>query len=194
MKKHKHKRKKSGFSKYWHRFAFKHTFAAIVAIAIFVLLLDTAIVQNLLQEIVNLGYVGMLLTGVMFVSFFTAAPAVAILLAFADSYNPVVIALVAGCGAMFGDYIILRFAKDKIGRELKPVVKKMKLIGFINQLHKKRYKPITATIGAIIIASPLPDEAGVALLGLSHISTLQLLLLTFALNSGGILVLLLAFS
>lgn len=190
----KHKRKQPALNKSWQRFAYKHTAGAIVAIAVFVLLLDTVIVQALLQDIVNLGYLGMLFTGVLFVSFFTAAPAVAILLAFADGYNPLIIALVAGFGAMIGDYIILRFAEDQIGRELKPLVNALKLRGFINTLHKKRYKPITATIGAIIIASPLPDEAGVALLGLSRISTIKLMVVTFALNSAGILVLILAFN
>lgn len=190
----KQKKKKSGFSKFWHTFAFKHTSIAILAISVFVLLLDTAIVQTLLQDIINLGHLGMLFTGVIFVSFFTAAPAVALLLSFADSYNPVVISIVAGFGAMIGDLIILKFAEDKIGRELEPVAKKMKLIGFINMLHRKKFKSITATFGAIIIASPLPDEAGLALLGLSKISTAKLVLLTFSLNAGGMLALILAFN
>ena len=95
---------------------------------------------------------------------------------------------------MLGDFLILRFAEDQIGRELKPVAKKLKLLGFINMLHKKKLKPVTATVGAVIIASPLPDEAGIALLGLSHISTSKLLVLTYILNSVGILILLFAFS
>ena len=189
----KHNRKKSGLAKFWRRFGYKQTTMAIVVMAVFVLLLDSVIVQTLLKDIVNLGYLGMLLTGILFVSFFTAAPAVALLLSFADIYNPLIIALVAGCGAMLGDFIILRFAEDQIGHELKPVAKKLKLIGFINLLHKKRFKFITATVGAIVIASPFPDETGIALLGLSRISSLQLLLLTFALNSAGIFVLILAF-
>lgn len=189
----KHKRSKNKLAKAWHRFEYKHTTSAILAIAVFVLLLNTVIVQTLMQNIINLGYLGILLTGVLFVSFFTAAPAVALLLAFSDSYNPVVVSFIAGAGAMIGDLIILRFAEDQIGRELKPVAKKMKLIGFINLLHKKRFKPITATLGAIIIASPFPDEAGIALLGLSRISTMQLMLITYVLNAVGIFVLIIAF-
>ena len=190
-KKNKHSKHK--LVKAWHNFEYKHTASAIFAIAIFVLLLDTVIVQTLMQNIINLGYLGILLTGVLFVSFFTAAPAVALLLNFSDIYNPLVVSLIAGVGAMIGDLIILRFAEDKIGRELKPIAKKMKLIGFINLLHKKKFKPITATLGAIIIASPFPDEAGIALLGLSRISTMQLMLITYLLNTIGIFVLIIAF-
>lgn len=189
----KNRRKKHKLSRIWHRFEFKHTVSAIIAVSVFVLLLDTAIVQTLLNDIIELGYLGMLLTGVLFVSFFTAAPAVALLLAFADTYNPLVVAAVAGCGAMLGDYIIFRFAEDKIAHELKPIAKRLKLISFINLLHRKKFKPVTATVGAIIIASPFPDEAGVALLGLSRINTFQLLTVMLVLNSAGILALVLAF-
>ena len=177
----------------WNSFAFKHTASALIIIITFVLIIDTVIVQSLLQEITSLGYLGILLAGVLFVSFFTAAPAVVILFSFAEGYNPLIISVIAGFGAMLGDYIILRFAEDDIGKELKPVAEKLKLMDFINLLHKKRFKPITATLGAIIIASPFPDEAGIALLGLSRISTISLLLLTFILNSVGILILLIVF-
>jgi hypothetical protein len=189
----KKRKNKNRLIKSWHKFEYKHTVSAIILIAVFVLLLDTVIVQSLMEKIINLGYLGILMSGILFVSFFTAAPAIALLLSFSDVYNPILVAVIAGCGAMLGDLIILRFAEDKIGNELKPVAKKLKLIGFINLLHKRKYKPITATIGAIIIASPFPDEAGIALLGLSRISTLQLMLLTFALNTAGIFVLIIAF-
>lgn len=190
----KNRRKKHKIFRVWHRFAFKHTAAAIVAITVFVLLLDTAIVQALLNNITALGYTGILLTGVLFVSFFTAAPAIALLLTFADTYNPFMVAAIAGCGAMLGDYIILKFAEDKIAHELKPVAKRLKLINFLNLLHRKKFKPVTATVGAVIIASPFPDETGIALLGLSRISTFQLLVVTLALNSAGILALVVAFN
>lgn len=189
----KKKKYKMRFYRRRRGFAYKHTVAAILAISAFVLLLDTAIIQTLLHDITDLGYLGMFLSGVLFVSFFTAAPAVVLLLAFAQNDNPFVVAAVAGSGAMIGDYIILKFAEDKIAHELKPMAKKMKLISFINLLHKKRYKPVTATLGAIIVASPLPDEAGVALLGLAHLSTFQLMGVTLILNCAGILALLVAF-
>lgn len=162
-------------------------------ITVFVLLLDTVIVQTMLAYIVDLGYVGLVIAGMMFVSFFTAAPGIALLLAFTEVYNPIIVSVVAGCGAAAGDFIILRYVEDRVGRELKPIAQRLQLMAFVDQLHKKAFKPITVTIGAIIIASPFPDEAGLALLGLSKIRTVSLLFLTFVLNSAGILVILLAF-
>lgn len=45
---------------------------------------------------------------------------------------------------------------------------------------------IIMPIGAIIIASPFPDELGVSLIGLSKLSTGKFILLSYILNSIGI--------
>jgi hypothetical protein len=192
-KKHKKKSSQSLLDKVV-AYEYKHTTSALLLIIAFVLLLDTAIVQTLLDNILALGYLGMILSGILFVSFFTAAPAVVLLVEFGSQYNPVVVAIVAGFGAMLGDWLILRTVEDKIGKELLPLAKKLKLMQFINLLHKKSFAGITQTIGALIIASPLPDEAGLALLGLSHISTKKLLFVTYVLNTVGILIIVGIFS
>ena len=41
-------------------------------------------------------------------------------------------------------------------------------------------------IGAIIIASPFPDEIGVSLMGISKMKTYQFILISFLLNAIGI--------
>jgi hypothetical protein len=41
-------------------------------------------------------------------------------------------------------------------------------------------------IGAIIIASPLPDEVGISLMGLSKISTPKFIFISYILNSIGL--------
>ncbi|MCC7436766.1 hypothetical protein IT402_02755, partial [Candidatus Nomurabacteria bacterium] len=46
---------------------------------------------------------------------------------------------------------------------------------------------LAPVIGAIIIASPLPDEIGVGLIGISKMKNWQFLVLSFVLNSLGIL-------
>ncbi len=43
-------------------------------------------------------------------------------------------------------------------------------------------------IGAVVIASPLPDEAGISLLGMSKIRPWQFFVVTFALNALGIFI------
>lgn len=191
MTKKKQYRKHSFLAKWWRRYEYKHTSLALGGIFIFVLLLDTAFIQAALAYVHRLELLGIFITGVLFVSFFTAAPALVLLVQFLDGYNPFVIAAIAGAGAAVGDLIIFTMLEDKIGYELKPLAKKFRLTTFINSLHKKKARLRTILVGSFIIASPLPDEAGIALLGLSHISAASLLFLTFVLNAIGILLILL---
>lgn len=128
----KSKAQKKRFARWWHIFAFKHTASAITMITVFVLLLDTVIVQTMLAYIVDLGYVGLVIAGMMFVSFFTAAPGIALLLAFTEVYNPIIVSVVAGCGAAAGDFIILRYVEDRVGRELKPIAQRLQLMAFVD--------------------------------------------------------------
>ena len=52
--------------------------------------------------------------------------------------------------------------------------------------HSKYFNWMLPIIGAIIIASPFPDELGVSLIGLSKLSTGKFILLSYVLNSIGI--------
>lgn len=194
MPKKKHYKKHSFIAKWWRRYEYKHTSVAISAIIAFVLLLDTALIQSVLLYITHLELLGIFIAGVLFVSFFTAAPAVILLLHFLDMYDPLIIAVISGAGAAIGDLIIFTILEDKIGYELKPLAKKLRLMKFINSLHRKKARLRTVLVGSFIIASPLPDEAGIALLGLSHISAAGLLLVTYLLNTVGIFVILIAAS
>lgn len=194
MPKSKQYKKHSFLAKWWRRYEYKHSTLAIASVIGFVLLLDTALVQTVLGSVEQLELLGIFIAGVLFVSFFTAAPAVILLLDFLDVYNPFIIAVIAGAGAAIGDLIIFTMLEDKIGYELKPLAKKFRLMKFIKSLQKKKARLRTILIGSFIIASPLPDEAGIALLGLSRISATSLLIITFMLNSVGILVVLLGVS
>lgn len=171
----------------WQRWEYKHTTLLIVALIIFVLMLDTALMAAVFDGMTRLGYLGALLAGVLFVSLFTAAPAVVMLIALSESLNPVVIALIAGTGAMLGDYLILRFAEDKVAYELKPIALRLGIPQAIGWLQGRRATTwLVKLTGAFVIASPLPDELGVGLLGVGTASKTEFLALCFALNTGGI--------
>lgn len=187
------KKKQNGLlNDWWQRFEYKHTTLAIMSVTLFVLALDTAVVQAAIDYMEHLGYLGIFISGVMFVSFFTAAPSVVLLIHLTEFHPWFVVALVAGAGAALGDFIIFRFLDEKIGHELYPLAKKLHLTHFIDNLRKNKARLRTMLAGAFIIASPLPDEAGIALLGLSHISWVALLFVTFVLNTTGIALILLA--
>lgn len=177
----------------WLRYEYKHTSIALAAIALFLLLLDTAVATALFSFVENLGYVGSFITGLLSVSFFTAVPAVALLVDLANEQSPVVLALCAGIGSVIGDWLILLFFEERIATELAPIFKKTGLTSLFRAM--RRFKATSWLFfagGALVLSTPIPDEIGIAMLGISHFSKITLLTVAFICNFTGILLLALA--
>lgn len=140
----------------------------------------------------RLGYIGVFIAGILFVSIFTAVPGVALIISF-TYFNPVAVALIAALGSMIGDYLILRFMEDKVAYELKPIAMRLGVPQTINYLQgRKSTLGLVRVIGAVVIASPLPDEIGIGLLGVGRLNKLSFLAICYALNAAGILLIVLA--
>lgn len=178
-------------ARWWRRYEYKHTTMALAAVFGFVTALDTALVQTSLAYIEHLGVAGMIIAGALFTSFFTAAPATVILIEMAGIHSPVTVALYAGIGSVVGDWIILKVFEEKVAYELTPLVKKFRLTGMLRRIRSKRNREKTTLLGMFVIASPMPDEVGIGLLGISHLPTISLLIITFLLNTAGIFLLVL---
>lgn len=150
------------------------------------LLLRNGLLHPIVEYMGTLGYVGVLFTGLFFVSTFTIAPAAAALFTFARELNPLAVAVIGGFGAMIGDYIAMRFIRERLLEELNPILRALHLYRRVDILHSKYFAWLSPVIGAAIIASPFPDEAGLILLGASKISWGRMMLVTFILNAAGI--------
>lgn len=170
----------------WRHWHYKNTVLMLLSLISFFLLIDSPFIEKAIAWAGSLGYLGAFLAGILFVSIFTVAPASLVLFYLAKSLNPLGIAIAAGMGGVIGDYLIFRFLKNRLFVELKPV--------FMNhggkplrKLFKTPYfswaLPI---IGAIVIMSPVPDEVGLSLLGVSKIKTWQLLGLLYFLDVLGV--------
>lgn len=167
---------------------YKNTTFLIMSLVTFVYFLDKDFSQTFIKSVGSFGYLGSFVSGLFFVSVFTVAPASAILFEISKTLNPYGVAIFAGMGGVLGDYIILRFLKDRVFEELWPLFKKAKG-SFLSTLFSSPFFSWTIPlIGAIIIASPLPDEVGIGLMGLSKIKNWQFILVTFLLNSIGIFI------
>ena len=141
--------------------------------------------------LVNLGYLGTFLAGMLFTYGFTAAPSTAILLILAKEQNLVLAGLIGGFGALIGDLIIFKFVRDSFADEFKKLSKE-KFVQSINNktpsLLKKYFAPV---IAGFIIASPLPDILGISLLAASKtISIRMFCVISYLLNTAGIFVIL----
>lgn len=155
-------------------------------------------IQAVHEVIVGLGYVGTFIAGVMFAYGFTTALAFALLLVLAKSQVVWLAALVGGLGAMTGDYLIFRFIRGGLARELRllGLMRVMRLVkggyaGASGVLPRWLQDYLLVLVGGFIIASPLPDELGVSLWAASRrITTRWFLALSVVCNTVGILLVL----
>lgn len=176
----------------WRNWSYKNTTLLVISLALFFYFVGTDFVQNIIRQIGDLGYIGAFITGVFFVSIFTVIPATVILFDLAKILNPIMVALLAGAGAVLGDYLIFRYLRDKVFEELSPIIDKLGGSSIKKIFLTPYFTWLLPIVGALIIASPVPDEAGVSILGLSKIKNWQFVLITFLLNSIGILIIILA--
>jgi hypothetical protein len=179
------------FRFFWEKYQnwrFKNTIGLFIGLALFFFFLDHPLIVLAITKIGTLGYFGAFLAGVFFVSTFTVAPSIVVLFYLASQMNLWVVAVMAGLGAVVGDFLIFRFLKDSIFEEIKPVFRRLTGERLQKLFETPHFARLSMVLGAIIIASPLPDETGLALLGLSKIKRWQFLLLSFLLNTIGIFI------
>ncbi len=170
----------------WRGWGFKNTFLLLLGMIVFYFLAKTSEVAGLIQGLGSLGYIGALVAGFLFVSTYTVLPAGYVLFELAKHLNPLEIAIVAGIGSMLGDYIIFRFIRDKVTKELKPYLAKVGTPKLKRLFKTPYFAWLLPLSGALIIASPLPDELGVSLIGASKMNNTHFLAVSYLLNVLGI--------
>jgi hypothetical protein len=172
----------------WRAWPYHNTGLLLLGLMFFVTFAKTSFAHEIIEQFQGLSYVGVFVAGVFLPSLFTAAPAVVLLYGFANELNPYLTATVAGAGAMLSDYMIFRFFKDKVFEELQPVLAYFRGTRLAALFRTPYFGWMVPILGMFVIASPLPDEVGLGLLGASRIKPWQFFALAFALNATGILV------
>ncbi len=187
------------------KFEWKHRniilFVASLIVAWF--LLESPAIHELLEGIGSLGYLGAFLGGILFTYALTVAPGTAVIFILGDTLNPFFIAFIGAFGSVLSDYLIFRFVRDRLlgeikllAREVQGFTKPVTNIIFPKHLqimtwkaisHSKTLKYVIPVIAGFIIASPLPDELGVALFGAVKFKVKNFLAISYLLNFLGIL-------
>ncbi len=173
---------------YWRRWKYKHLTFFIVSIIFAIFLSRYEALNTFLLSLGNLGYLGAFAAGILFVSTFTSATGAVILIILAEKLSLIEMAIVAGLGGMVGDFTIFRFVKDGLLSEIIPIYNRLGGGHLTRVLRTKYFSWTLRIIGAIIIASPFPDEIGVSLMGITKIKTYQFLLLVFVLDTVGVFI------
>ncbi len=175
--------------KHWH---YHNTAFLVLSLILFFSLANTVFVKDTIASIGNLGYLGAFAAGIFFVSIFTVAPASVVLFNLANQLNPLEVAIIAGFGAVFGDYLIFKYIKDHVLEELKPLFMHHGAKPLLRLFKSPHFAWMIPIFFAIIIASPLTDELGISLIGFSKIKTWQFLVFTFLFNTIGIFLIIIA--
>jgi len=124
--------------------------------------------------------------GIFFTSAFTIAPAALVLARMAETAPVWTVVSFGALGAMFGDLAIFFFLRDRFATDLEASIKTSVAKRVMSSFHYGFLKWLSPILGAFIIASPLPDELGLGLMGLSRTKATILAPIALAMNALGI--------
>lgn len=145
--------------------------------------------QAFLDKILPFKLLAAFIAGMMYSSLLTSPLSIAALFLLGLNWDPITVAVIGGLGAMTADFLIVKVLRN-IFRQFSfaihlPFFSALK--AFFKAIH---FNFLAILMGLLIVASPLPDELGLVLLGASKLSYFKLLVLTFVLNTFGLLVIL----
>ena len=176
---------------YWKSWKYKNLTFLFVSLVFAFFLGKHEPFHQFLLNLGSFGYIGAFIAGMLFVSTFGFATGAVTLLVLAEKLNIFELGIIAGAGGVLGDFLLFRFVKDRLIDEVAPIYEKIEGNHLHKILHTKYFRWMFPVIGAIIIASPLPDELGVSLMGISKMKNKTFLILSFLLNATGIILVLL---
>jgi hypothetical protein len=157
-----------------------------LGIFIALILVKSGVLDSFLSLLRDYHILASFVAGIFFTSAFTLAPASIALMRIVENAPLPSVALWGGLGAMCGDLVLFFFIRDRFADDLMSVIKPSLLRRFMHTLHFGFLKWISPIVGALIIASPLPDEFGLTLMGMSKTKTAVLMPIAFAMNVLGI--------
>ncbi len=164
----------------------------ILSVILAVILAKSGILSEILGKTQEWHFIGSILAGVFFVSLFTVTPAAVVLIGLAQSGAIWEVAFCGAVGALIGDLLIFRFVKDSLADDVQWLLSRTERLDRLVHIFKtKTFHWLLPFLGALIVASPLPDEIGLAMMGLSKMKTIVFIPLSFLLNFLGILIIIL---
>lgn len=163
--------------------------AIVLSIIVAIILIKTGAIEEILKQTRDLWFLDSFIAGMFFTSVFTTVPAMVALGEIAQSSQSVLlVAIFGGLGALCGDLIIFRFMRDRFGEDIMRLIRTSGNGRLRSIVRLKSFRWLTFFFGALVIASPLPDELGLTMMGFSKTKTLLFVPVSFVFNFLGILV------
>ena len=152
------------------------------------LIIKFGIVEDLLIRAAGIEFLGSFIAGFFFTNSSTIIPAM-VVLGKITQYQPILtVAVLGAAGAVIGDLIIFKFIRDRLADDLVYLLRLSHHERWLAIFHRRLFRRLIPFLGALVIISPLPDELGIAMMGLSRMKTLMFVPLSFGLNFIGIVI------
>lgn len=156
----------------------------LIVIFLIIFLYATGILESFILSLHEFEYAGAFIAGLFYSYGMTTPFAIAVLAIMAQNTNPFILALLGALGAVTSDLFLLKTFSSGIGREIR-------INGEVRIKVPEAKNPIQRTtlsiLGGFVLMSPLPDELGVILLGISKIEAWKFALLSFVFKYFGVL-------
>ncbi|MBI2048173.1 MAG: hypothetical protein HYT27_03460 [Parcubacteria group bacterium] len=160
----------------------------VLSVIVAIILIKTGAIEEILKQTRDLWFLDSFIAGMFFTSVFTTVPAIVALGEIAQSSQSVLlVAIFGGLGALCGDLIIFRFMRDRFGEDILCLIRNSGNGRLRSIFRLKSFRWLTFFFGALVIASPLPDELGLTMMGFSKTKTSLFIPVSFIFNFLGIL-------
>jgi hypothetical protein len=151
-------------------------------------LVQSSALEHILAATQGISFLESFMAGLFFTSAFTTIPAIAILGEIARDGNVITVAFFGAMGAVVGDFVIFTFVRDRLAEDLLHMLSAKRQERLKHLVERRLFRWITPLLAGAIIASPLPDELAIAVLGSSRLRTALFLPFSFVANFIGILI------
>ena len=161
-------------------------FFVVLSILVSIALVKTGVLVAFFTFTQGLNIFGSFLAGIFFTSTFTIAPASIALIEIGKTTSPVVVAFYGALGGIVGDMVMFFFLRGTVAHDVHEILKKSDYRRVLSFFHLGFMRILSPILGALIIASPLPDEIGLSLMGISKVKPLYIVPIAFVMNFIGI--------
>ena len=158
-------------------------FIFVTVFVILLLLSHPAVGEAIIDLGQKAGLIGIFITGFFYTTSTTSPPAAVAAFFLGKVYSPFLIAGIGAFGSMCADFLLFKFFNHDLTKSADYLAKKLKLhVGT-----RKKLGALAPMLAFMIIASPLPDELGIAILGTTHIKTKMFFAISYLANFIGLL-------
>lgn len=166
----------------------KHLLVLAVSIGAAIILSRLGVFDRVLELSGSMRIVGIFIAGFFYTSVLTIAPAAVVLAELSAHSSPWIVAGLGAVAACLGDFILLSIVRRE-ERDVEEVLRHYHLSRVRRFAHLPLVRFGLGIAGFLVIASPLPDELGLALMGASGVRPGIFIGLSYLANFTGILAL-----